>query len=149
MESYKDAEQDVGTRQAVDDIMAALGMAETKEENDAAPAEPEETHVFSAEGAAATGIVLVPADVPEEEAAEETPVLPHIMLEEQDHSGERRKLSVLNGAIDAIEKLEEVDFVMECASVLRDDFLLKLRMMRLNEFEHLVDWNSIAAGKDK
>lgn len=131
---------------AVDDIMAALGMAEAEEENEVMPAEPEEAHVFSAEGAAATGIMLVPADVPEE-AAEEMPALPRIMLAEADHSGEKKQLSILNGAIDAIEKLEEVNFVMECASVLRDDFLLKLKQMRVNEFEHLVDWKAIAGGE--
>lgn len=155
MEGYKDAEDDVKTRQTVDDIMTALGMAEEAEtESDAGEAESpavEAERGFNPENAENIGVMIHRGGIAEIEPVDEAAEFPGMMLEElrPDHTEEKRQLSLLNAAITAIEKLEDVDFVLECASVLRDDFLMKLKQMRINEFEHLVDWAAIAAGKDK
>ena len=117
MEGCKDRNAE---SQAVEDIMEALGLTEESEE---------------------TAEMYKPMETPETETA---PELPRMMFEEPDRSLEKKQLQLLNEAIAAVERLEEVDFVMESAGVLRDDFLLRLKEMRVNEFEHLVDWAEIA-----
>lgn len=133
---------------AAKDIMAALGFADD-EETEHPDTQMAEIAIAAPEALANatplaenTGIMILPEEEPENEE-------PRIMFApiEKDDSGDRKELALLNDAIEALEKLEEVEIVEECAAVMREDMLMKLKDIRMNGYDHLINWRAIAEGK--
>lgn len=138
-------------KRAAKDIMAALGFMDDEEIADeagqmaeAAITEPEVPEANAIPLAENAGIMILPEEEPEPEKNE-----PRIMFApiEVDDSGDRKELTLLNNAIEALEKLEEVEIVEEYAGVMREDVLNKLKDIRMNGYEHLINWRAIAEGK--
>lgn len=170
MENYMEArepQEPTAEEAAVNDIMAALGMAEPAAEATEPETEAPE-HEFVPERAEKTAVLLVPEDAQEEymppyarpvESREEqapAPPEPAILFVEpdppaakDDTDAQRADLRRLNAAIEALEGLEKVELVQEYAAVQVEDMLLKLKEIRLNGFEDLIDWAAIAGKLDK
>lgn len=127
-------------KKAMGDIMAALGLVEELETGSEPAEDLQANELPLADGG---GIRILPD---KEEEAEPVPEKMRITLEEiqPDYAQDRRNLAAINEAIEAVERLTDVDAVMEHAEVMRDDFLDKLKYIRLNAFEHLIDWDAIA-----
>lgn len=135
-------------KQAAKDIMAALGFADDEETEhqdgqvaEDAIAAPATNVIPLAEN---TEIMILTEEEKEAENKE-----PRIMFApiEKDDSGDRKELKLLNDAIEALEKLEEVETVEESAGAMREDVLLKLKEIRMDGYEHLINWRAIAEGK--
>lgn len=138
-------------KRAMEDVMAVLGFENGQEtecsdgqaaKNDiAVPEAPAANAIPLAEN---TGIMILPEETPETES--KGPRITFVPIEKDD-SGDRKELTLLNNAIEALEKLEEVEIVEECAGVMREDVLNKLKDIRMNRYEHLINWRAIAEGK--